>query len=271
VVARIPLARRGFPAGEITLRRTRIQYWDDPTSTWVDVVGRSGQDNPIIDWAGPIEVYDGSESRTFDIAPVTTTKVRALVEDGSTDGWSWLDELEAYEAGCGSGPPLTARDVDLALTENGVEAAVSSQSGAPEAGLINNGRRDEYGYHWFDGTRWYFPDWAQITWPWPRSLNRIVLRAPVWPTGFGLPARTLARVRVQYWDLTTSTWADVAGARGQANPLVDWVIPELPATGSELAQYDFSTLATTRIRAYFEDGTAEGYSVLDDIHAYWMS
>ncbi len=77
--------------------RTRIQYYDDATSTWVDVTGATGQPNPIADWQGPIETYDGSESRSFDLAtPVTTTKIRALIEDGSTDGWSWLDELTAY-------------------------------------------------------------------------------------------------------------------------------------------------------------------------------
>jgi hypothetical protein len=271
VLARIPLAREEFPTGEITLRRTRIQYYDDAASTWVDVTGRSGQDNPIIDWQGPREVYDGSESRAFDLArPVTTTKIRALIEDGSTDGWSWMDELEAYAADCGAEAPPTPRDVDLARTVNGVTAEASSERPEYSAFTLINGARDGYGYHWLSWERFDpAPAWAQVTWPWPRSINRIVLRSPIWPTGYADPYYTEMRsVTVQYWDAATSAWVAVSST--QANPLLDWHIPTGRADGTELKQFDFATISTTRVRALIEK-TGEGYAFLDDIEAYWVS
>lgn len=63
---------------------------------WVDIQGASAQPNPIVDWVMPLNVADGSEIREFDFLPVTTTRVRVLVENGTTEGWSWMDEIEAY-------------------------------------------------------------------------------------------------------------------------------------------------------------------------------
>lgn len=267
IVARIPLAREEFPLGEITLRRTRIQYWDDAASAWVDVVGRTGQDNPIIDWSGPREVYDGSESRAFNLAtPITTTKIRALIEDGSTDGWSWMDELEAYAAGCGGEPIPTPRDVNLAQSFDGATASVSSRTvGGGMPYILINGRRDTFSYGWVDGTRYTFPDWAQVAWQQPLSINRIVARMPTTS-----PALAIARARIQYWDDATGVWIDVVGRAGQDNPVVNWSVP-VTLDGSEIKQFDFPTVSTSKIRVYFEEGTSTGFSTLDELEAYWVS
>ena len=268
IVARIPLARRGFPLGEITLRRTRIQYYDDATSTWVDVTGATGQPNPIVDWQGPIETYDGSESRTFDLAtPVTTTKIRALIEDGSTDGWSWLDELTAYSGDdCHAPYPPTERNVNLSLIEFGGRAFASSEYSAPYgAQNVNNGSING-NWNWWDGTRYQDPDWVGINWQTPRKINKLVI---VTPGPLDPSLYTYRKVHVQYWDGTA--WADVVGARGQDNPILNWGSADWPA-GYWRRTFDIATpLFTTRVRVYFEEGAAVGFSVLDEIEAYWVA
>lgn len=267
LVARIPLARPDFPVGEITLRRTRIQYWNDATSAWVDVAGRSGQANPIVDWTGPVDRYDGSETRTFDFAPATTTKIRALIEDGSTDGWSWLDELEAYCVEC----TATPTDVNLSLAAHGGSATASSTFASWNPAALNNGRRETSSdYYWNDNTRWTFPDWAQIGWARPKSLNRIVVRGPAFTSNGTIGYRTLGRTRVQWWDESSAAWVDVVGDTGQDNPILNWVMP-VGADGSEIRQFDFDPVWTTRVRVLIEDGATDGWSFLEEIETYLIS
>lgn len=260
IVARIPLAQRGFPLGEITLRRTRIQYWDTSTSAWVDVVGRTGQDNPIIDWTGPIDRADGTETKTFDITPVTTTKVRVLIEDGSTDGWSWLDELEVYSTNC----TTTPRDTNLAL------AGTPSANDPNDLAAINDGRLQTNATAgvWQDFTGYGGDDWAAINWSSPQSINRIVVRGP-WldfPPDWN---RRLEKTRIQYWDAAIPKWRDVASS--QPNPVIDWLLPYLATDGSEIRQFDFPTISTRRIRVFFEESTYYRYGYLEELEAYWIS
>ena len=259
VAARIPLAQSGFPVGEITLRRTRIQYWDATTSAWIDVVGRSGQPNPIVDWTGPIGRADGTETRTFDIAPVTTTKIRALIEDGSSDGWSWLDELQAY-TDCTPEEP-TPRGVNLALVPNGGTAIASSAySSSYPIAQINNGHSS--GNAWMDATTGVWPDWGGVEWRTPTQMDRIIVRLAT-----GLSGVTYD-IRVQYWDSSTSSWVDVVGRAGQDNPALNWTMPR-GKDGTEVKTWDLATpITTTRIRTLFERGTYN--STLDEIEAYWM-
>ena len=264
LTVRIPLARSGFPLGEITLRRSRIQYWDAATAVWVDVVGRSGQDNPILDWTGPIDVYDGSESRTFDFAPITTTKVRALIEDGASDGWSWLDEIEAYDADC----TTTPRDVNISLIAHGGRAIGSSEASVGSIARLNDGTRTG---HWLDGTLRSFPDWAGIEWRSRRPLNRIVLRGRLFLPATPVVQRTLSTTYIQYWDDDQSLWFDiVTTGPGQDNPILDWVHPTQPADGSEIKQFDFATIGTSRIRIRV-DSSLDGRSFMDEIETYWIS
>lgn len=267
IVARIPLARTGFPIGEITLRRTRIQYWDDATSTWTDAVGRTGQDNPIVDWTGPIGTADGSETKTFDIAPVSTSKVRVLFEDGSSDGWSWLDELEVYSPDC---TPETPTGVNIAPAGT----VVTSTAGSPVwygARFITDDQRQagsDWGY-WTDNNYNITHDWAAIEWAAPQTLDRIVLRGPSLPRPTFLGARTLALTRVQWWDESIAKWLDVDST--QDNPIVDWVLPEGGVDGSEIKQFDFPDVTTRRVRVLFEDGNATRGAFLEEFEAYRIS
>jgi hypothetical protein len=265
IVARIPLAETGFPLGEITMRRTRIQYWDSATAAWVDVVGRTGQDNPILDWTGPIGRADGTETKSFDLAtPVTTTKVRVLIEDGSTDGWSWLDELEVYSSDCVVAP----RDTNVALS--GTASASSTWSGYDTA-FVNDGRRQtttDDGY-WRDTTAYISDDWVAIDWDAPQTLNRIILRMPWFGVDSWPPVnQTYGAVRVQYWDESTPRWVDVRST--QDNPALNWLIPER-ADGTEVKQFDFTTVTARRVRVLFDEATTLGWSFLEEFEAYWIS
>lgn len=76
-----------------TLRRVRVQAWVN--DAWQDVTDSGGTPNPVVEWLLPTAA-DGSQVRSFSFAALSTTKVRVTVEDGSTDGHSFLDEIEAY-------------------------------------------------------------------------------------------------------------------------------------------------------------------------------
>lgn len=65
IVVRGVVNRPGYPDGYRTLGQVRIQWWDDTTSTWTDVVGRTGQDNPIVNWLMPVSAADGTEVKEF--------------------------------------------------------------------------------------------------------------------------------------------------------------------------------------------------------------
>jgi hypothetical protein len=58
--------------------------------------GQDGQPNPIVNWIAPL-TDDGSQRRELDFPTITTTKVRALIEAGASDGASWLEEIKAYD------------------------------------------------------------------------------------------------------------------------------------------------------------------------------
>ncbi len=234
-----------------------MQYWDAASGAYRDVTGAVGQDNPIVDWHGPLTA-DGSEARTFDLAtPITTSTVRVLIEEGSSDGWSWLAELEAYDC-----------LPNLALTRHGGTAIASSEAYPGTTANLNDGYGG--GQNWYDGTPGVFPDWAGIEWSTARTLDRVVLQGPLLRAGAGSAEQIMHQTRVQWWDAASSAWSDVVvtGA-GQSNPLVDWAIPPAPSSdAAREAQFDFTPVTTTRIRALIEDGNGYRGSVLDEIKAF---
>ncbi|ADB48519.1 hypothetical protein [Conexibacter woesei] len=255
---------------ERTLDRTRVQYWDDATSTWVDIVGRSGQDNPILAWTGPTHAEDGAEIKQFDFASITTTRIRVQIEEGPTvltGGYSSLDEIEAYDRG-GCDPPASQcsnRGLD------GIASASSTHSSGlyPVTG-VNNGQVESgatKGY-WNDDTNGVWPDWVQVAWAQPLTINRVVARIPLAQAGFPTGEITLRRTRIQYWDATTSTWVDVVGRSGQSNPILDWTGPIGRADGTETRMFHIAPVTTTKIRAVIEDGSTDGWSWLDELEAY---
>lgn len=153
--------------------QTRVQYFSDTTDDWVDVVGRPWQVNPVTYWVLPIGTAgNGSEIRAFDLPEaITTDRLRVLIEQGSEEGWSYLDEIEAYE------PEATCTQANLALPSNGGVAGASSVivSGNPAA-AVNNGQRETgfTGGYWHDATHEQWPDWVGVTWPEPVAITRLV-------------------------------------------------------------------------------------------------
>ncbi len=267
IVLRVPLMYAGYPVGEITLARSRVQYWDAASSAWRDVVGRTGQDNPILNWTAAELVADGREVRAFDFAELTTSRIRLLVEEGSSTGWSWLDEIEAYDVDHDCEPPAEQCE-NIAL--DGTPIASSAFGGNWPVTGVNNGRRDSewtFGF-WNDGTNGVWPDWVGVEWGQPKTIDRIVVRVPLMRAGYPVGLITLARSRVQYYDDSASAWRDVAGRSGQDNPILDWTAPELVADGRETRQFDFTELTTSRIRLLIEEGATSGWSWLDEIEAY---
>ncbi|MDO8211371.1 hypothetical protein [Conexibacter sp. CPCC 206217] len=269
LVFRIPVVSPSLPVGIRTLARTRIQYWDEARSDWVDVVGRSGQDNPILDWIAPLATADGSERREFTIPEITTTKIRAVIEDGATDGASWMEEIEAYGRRDAARPPAQ----NLALVDNGGSASASSthSSGLYPVSALNDDRRESgstRGY-WNDDTQndWS-DDWAQIGWTRPVTLDRVVVRIPIAQPDFPVGEITLRSSRVQYWDEARSAWTDVVGASGQSNPILDWTGPIGTTDGSETRTFDIDAITTTKVRVLIEDGSTDGWSWLDEIEAW---
>jgi hypothetical protein len=267
IVVRVPLMKAGYPVGLITLARSRVQYYDDSASAWRDVAGRSGQDNPILNWTAPELVADGRETRQFDFTELTTTRIRLLIEEGATSGWSWLDEIEAYDVDQDCEPPVEQCE-NIALDATPI--ASSTIGGQWPLTGVNNGRADTdwtEGF-WNDNTNGVWPDWVGVEWSQPRTIDRIVVRVPLMLSGYSTGAITLARSRVQYWDATASDWRDVVGRSGQDNPILDWIAAELVPDGREMRQFDFPELTTTRIRLLIEEGATSGWSWLDEIEAY---
>ncbi len=189
-----------------------------------------------------------------------------LFEDGSTDGWSWLDELEVYSPDC---VPETVRDSNLSL--DGTASASSTFSAYNAARFINDGLRqsDDSTNYWADFTPHFWYDWAQVEYRSPQQVNRIVVRAPYRQLQYWYDYRQLAITRVQYWDASVPRWRDVDST--QDNPVLDWIVPEVRADGSEIEQFDFPTVTTRRVRVLFERGNRQGGAFLDELESYWIS
>lgn len=92
VVVRMPVVPF-LNAAERTIGRVTVQYWDG--AAWVTLRARNGEANPVVNWVAPA-THDGRAVKTFAIAPVSTTAIRVLHDAGNVDGWSFLEELEAY-------------------------------------------------------------------------------------------------------------------------------------------------------------------------------
>ncbi len=280
IVLRAPVWPAGTAAAGRVLFRVRVQYFDDATSSWVDVAGRTGQFNPIADWLSAAGSADGREIRTFDFTTIRTSKIRAYFERGSWDGWSLLEEIEAYDGdgGCTKPgvpePPSRGAVQQCNLAFDAVATASSvHSSGSYPISAINNGRRESgtsQGY-WNDDTNGVWPDWAQLEWEAPVTLDRIVARIPLARSGFPVGEITLRRTRIQYWSDLLNGWTDVIADNGQANPIVNWTGPIGTYDGSESRSFEFVPITTRRVRAVIEGGSTDGWSWLDEIEAYSSS
>ncbi len=96
VRVRMPVASN-LTAGQRTLGQLTVQYLNG--SVWTSVTPNSnfGQVNPVYNWVIPTS-DNGTQIKDFFFAPVSTTSVRVLFSSGNSDGWSFLDEIEAYDS-----------------------------------------------------------------------------------------------------------------------------------------------------------------------------
>ena len=227
------------------VRAFDVQYWNG--SAWVTVPGGSVTGNSNV-W------------RTFTFTPVTTDRIRVLVNASATR-YSFLTEIEAW--GEPAPPPPPPAPINVARASNGGVATASSLHAAGwEAGATINGDRKGLnigaGGVWADSTRDLFPDWVQVQFSGSFTINRIdvvtmqdSIFSPVEPTasttftGSGVTAYS-----VQYWN--GAAWVAVGSIAGNNNV---W------------RTFTFPAVTTDRIRVLI-NGSATRYSFLTEIEAW---
>lgn len=157
---------------------------------------------------------------------------------------------------------------DVALPSHGGAVSASSQhpSGDYPAGAVNDGIRETAGHYWNDGTQDQYPDWVQVSWPSPRTLNEIVLRLPISAT-LTAPQRTIGDLTLEYRDEATRTWRPVRPTKGTPNPVVDWVAPAA-VNGQEERDFVFDDITTSAVRVSYARGNSDGWSYLEELQAY---
>ncbi len=214
---------------------------------------------------------DGSEIRRFDLAtPITTSKIRVLIEDGYADGWSYLDEIEAYRTGVGCAPPPQECTADVALDGTASASSTHSSGLYPVTG-VNNGRResgDGMGY-WNDNANGTWPDWVQVAWD--ETADAQQNRRPHPARARGVPARrdhaqknTDPVLRRRHPRPGSTSPAEQARTTRSSTGR-----PEKVYDGSESRAFNLATpVTTTKIRALIEDGSTGGWSWMDELEAY---
>jgi RHS repeat-associated protein len=214
------------------------QYWTG--SAWATVPGGSVTGNNKV-W------------RQFSFSPITTTKIRVVVNAGADNAFSRVVEVEAWT---GPGP------TNYALTANGGTATASSTlSPYVPAYVINGSRRATNSDVWLDSTYNSFPDWVQVDFNGSKTISEIDVitqqddpQNPIEPTltqTFSLYGITA--FDVQYW--TGSAWATVPGGSVTGNNKV-W------------RQFTFSPITTTNIRVVVNAGADNAFSRVIEVEAW---
>ena len=94
VVLRMPVADYLTPISR-TLGPVEVSRWDATTGSWAAIVPTNGADNPIASLTAPATA-DGSQIKVLEFDPVETDKIRVTFTGGNSDGWSFMEEIEAY-------------------------------------------------------------------------------------------------------------------------------------------------------------------------------
>jgi RHS repeat-associated protein len=214
-----------------------VQYWTG--SAWTTVPGGSVTGNNKV-W------------RQFNFSPVTTNKIRVVVNAGADNAFSRLVEVEAW----------TAPATNYARATNGGSATGSSTL-APyvAANVINGSRRAINGTVWLDNTFNSFPDWVEISFNGSKTINEIDVitqqddpQNPVEPTlaqTFSLYGITA--FDVQYWN--GSAWTTVPGGSVTGNNKV-W------------RQFNFSPVTTNKIRVVVNADADNAFSRVVEVEAW---
>jgi hypothetical protein len=247
-----------------------VQYWTG--STWANLPGGSVSGNNRV-W----------KQLTF--SPVSTSKIRVVVNAGAADGFSRIVEVEAWGGGGGSQtpvptptanptpfptpnstPPATPSPVptpsvraNVALASSGAVASASSALSAASA--ANDGVKSwAVSGSWKDSTPFAYPDWLQIDFNGTRTIDEIDIygvRDDYSNTADPLnsdvsTAYSLINFDVQYWN--GSGWVTVPGGNVNGNNLV-------------VRKVTFSPISTSKIRVNV-NSAQDGYSRIVEIEAW---
>jgi len=216
-------------------------------------------------WNGSAWVTLGSVSgnnavkRTVSFSPYTTDRIRILITGVADGGWSRVAEIEAWTS---VGATTSA---NYALASNGgIASASSTLRPANSVNYVNDNRRSGAGWStggggWADATVGAFPDWVQIVFNGPKTLDHVVVYSlqdnfqsslePTASTTFSLYG--LTAFDVQGWN--GSTWVTLGSVT--VNNLVSRTV-------------SFSPYTTDRIRVVVnavKDGT---WSRITEIEAW---
>ena len=222
-----------------------VQYWNG--ASWTDVTGGNVSGNNKV-WS------------KFTFAAITTSKIRVLA-NASADGWSRVNELEAW-GNTGAPPPRT----NVALSSNGsVATASSTYSGYPfSPGATIDG--EHKGLNWLNGGGWndattQYPDWLEVDFSGSKTIDEIDVYTvqddyanPIEPTEtttFSAYGNTA--FEVQYWN--GSAWTDIPSGNVTGNNKV-W------------RKFNFAAVTTSKIKVLINDSADHICSRLTEVEAW---
>ncbi len=232
-----------------------VQYWTG--SAWANVPGGSVTNNTLA-------------KRKFVFAPVTTDRIRVVVNSSNDGLYSRIVELEAFSCAAVVVPTPTPSPTpcatNIATAANGSTAVASSTVNAsfPALGVINgehNGNDWGAGGGWNDGTRGVFPDNIQVNFNATQTINSIAVYTLKNSPNNGQPvndttAATSYGVKdfdVQYW--TGAAWATVPGGSVTNNTLAK-------------RQFIFAPITTDKIRVVVNSSNDGLYSRIVEVEAF---
>lgn len=228
-----------------------VQYWDG--GAWLDVPNGHVTGNNLV-W------------RQFVFSPIVTSCIRVLINN-SLQTYSRIAEVEAYGVGSTEIVPPPRTRPNVALAANGASASASSiytgSTGYPISAIIDGERA---GLNWGNGGGWnddtinVYPDWAQVDFQGPKTINLINVftlqdnyGAPSEPTEMQIFTQYgITDFDVQYWD--GNTWVNIPVGNVTDNNRV-W------------RSLSFAAVTTTKIRVLV-NGSLQSYSRITEIEAY---
>ena len=103
VVLRLPVMLSSYTEGQRKMGPLILQYCDE-SNVYHDL-------ETVDIWVAPT-TYDGTERKAFAFPAINAKAIRVKFTGGNTDGWAFLEEIEAYNA------PMTST-ITIASAENG--------------------------------------------------------------------------------------------------------------------------------------------------------
>ncbi|HJP94928.1 MAG TPA: RHS repeat-associated core domain-containing protein, partial [Pyrinomonadaceae bacterium] len=229
-----------------------VQYWTG--SSWVTVPGGSITGNNLV-W------------RKINFVPITTSKIRVVVNAAATDGVARIAEVEAWGSSAPTNVALTTNGATVSAqnyTQDGVypgyhfypSSAIDGQRyGHLIAGGddINGFWRDEHG----------LPSWLQVDFNSTKTIEEVdVFTVPECPACLNQsdpsPTQTFSQYGatafdVQYW--TGSSWVTVPGGSIIGNNLV-W------------RKISFAPITTSKIRVVVNAAATDGVARIAEVEAW---